>query len=99
MMVASYKKHAPGQVFFVADKANPGWSVVLQKEARGRRIQSTEEDLCIGQEESSGDRDVFTAMEGDMQEDVDENDVFDAPHAASRQRQGECHQTEEVRPL
>lgn len=85
--MTSYKKFAHAQVFFVADKANPGWSVVLQKEARGRRIKTTEEDLCIGQEESSADRDVFTAMEGEREEDVDENDVMEATPARSRQGQ------------
>ena len=39
-------------VFFMPDKANPGWSVVLQKETQGRRINHMDEDLCIGQEES-----------------------------------------------
>jgi hypothetical protein len=59
----------------VADKANPGWSVVLQKEARGRRITSMGVENCLGQEESAGDRDVFTIMEGERREAGDENDV------------------------
>lgn len=71
----------------MADKENPGWSVVLQKEARGRRVNCTEEDLRIGQEESSGDRDAFTAMEGDRREHGDENDVVDAARAVNRSRQ------------
>lgn len=70
----------------MADKENPGWSVVLQKEARGRRVNCTEEDLHIGQEESSGDRDVFTAMEGKRREQGDENDLVDAPRPATRRR-------------
>ena len=44
------------QVFFVDDKAMPGWRVVLKKEARGKRITSTEFDHSLGQEESAGDR-------------------------------------------
>lgn len=72
------------QVFFVADKANPGWSVVLQKEARGRRVSSTEVEYSLGQEESSGDRDVFTSMEGDRREAGDENDVVDGTHPGRR---------------
>lgn len=66
------------------DKANPGWSVVLQKEARGRRIQPTDEDLCIGQEESAADRDVFTSLGGERQEEGDENELFDAAEAFVR---------------
>lgn len=60
------------------DKVHPGWSVVLQKEARGRRITSTGVDLILGQEESSGDWDVFTVMEGERTEEADENDIVDA---------------------
>jgi hypothetical protein len=85
-MLTSIECDASIQVFFVGDKGNPGWSVVLQKEARGRRMNCTEEDLRIGQEESSGDRDVFTAMEGERWEHGDENDVTDAPRAATRRR-------------
>lgn len=65
------------QVFFAADKTDPGWSVVLQKEARGRRISSMGVEHFLGQEESSADRDVFTNMEGDRGEAGDENDVDD----------------------
>lgn len=85
-MLTSFKCDASAQVFFVGDKENPGWSVVLQKESRGRRINCNEEDLRIGQEESSGDRDVFTAMVGDRWEHGDENDVVDAPRPATRRR-------------
>ena len=58
----------------MADKARPGWSVVLKKEARGRHISSRGVEHCLGQEESSGDRDVFTTMEGERREASDEND-------------------------
>lgn len=70
-------------MFFVADKANPGWSVVLQKEARGMRISCTGEEHCLGLEESSGDREVFTAMEGDRREAGDENYVVDVAQPGS----------------
>ena len=51
------------QVFFVEDKAMPGWYVVLKKEARGRRIHSTEEEHGLGQERASDDIRVFTTVE------------------------------------
>ena len=51
------------QVFFVNDKSMPGWCVVVKKEARGRRIHSTEVEHILGQEESSGDRHAFQEME------------------------------------
>ena len=72
------------QVFFVADKSNPGWSVVLQKEARGRRINPTDEDLCIGQEESAADREVVTTLAAERQPHGDENDVFHVPEVDIR---------------
>ena len=72
------------QVFFVEDKGNPGWSVVLKKEARGRRITSTGEEYCLGQEESSGDWDVFTLMEGERREAGDENHVVDGTQQGGR---------------
>lgn len=68
----------------MADKGNPGWSVVLKKEARGRRISSIGEEYCLGQEESSGDRDVFTVLAGDRREAGDENVVMDGTHAERR---------------
>ncbi len=74
-MEVSEHWHERVQVFFVPDKANPGWSVVVQKEARGRRISPSGVEHYLGQEESSADRDVFTAMEGDRGEAGDENDV------------------------
>ena len=51
------------QVFFVDDKAMPGWVVVMKKEARGRRIISTEMDHILGQEESQGDREALLHIE------------------------------------
>jgi hypothetical protein len=84
-------RNVNAQVFFVADKANPGWSVVLKKEARGARISSTGVELALGQEESSGDRDVFTTMEGDRREAGDENDVAGGatPVRGQRRRRGQ----------
>ena len=41
----------------------PGWSVVLKKESRSRRINSTKEDHGLGQEGSSGDLHAFTNVE------------------------------------
>ena len=41
----------------------PGWCVVMKKEARGRRINSTEVEHVLGQEESMGDRQAFPEME------------------------------------
>jgi hypothetical protein len=51
------------QVFFVEDKAMPGWSVVLKKETRSRRILSTEEEHALGQEGSSDDMQVLASAE------------------------------------
>jgi hypothetical protein len=76
MHIPKHREARP-QVFFVADKGNPGWSVVLKKEARERRMSSMGEELSLGQEESSGDRDVFTLMEGERREAGDENHVMD----------------------
>lgn len=50
------------QVFFVEDKAMPGWFVVLKKEARGRRINSTELETGLGQELYRDDIQVLTNM-------------------------------------
>ena len=63
------------QVFFAEDKAMPGWSVVLKKDARGRRISPTGLEHCLGQEESSGDRCVFGSVGGGTREASDENEV------------------------
>lgn len=41
----------------------PEWSAVLKKEARGRRITSTEEDHGLGQEGSTDDIRVLTNLE------------------------------------
>lgn len=68
------------------DKSSPGWSVVLQKEARGRRISSIELELCLGQEESTADRDVFTMMHGERREAGDENEVGFGTHPRRRGR-------------
>lgn len=51
------------QVFFVEDKAMTGWSVVLQKENRSKRINSTEEEHGLGQEVCSDDLEVFRTVE------------------------------------
>jgi hypothetical protein len=75
------------QVFFVPDKANPGWSVVVQKESRGQRINSTEEDLCIGQEESTADRYVLPASSRERRVHAGGNDMFADPPAVNRMSQ------------
>ena len=49
-------------MFFVRDKSWPGWSVVLKKDARGRRISSTEEDHVLGQEGSREDFQVLSSI-------------------------------------
>lgn len=77
----------------MADKANPGWSVVLQKEARGRRINPTDEDLCIGQEESVADRNVLTTMAGERQQHGSENDNISAEEVFSRGLRRRLEQT------
>ena len=88
IMWTSCTNNGDVQVFFVPDKANLGWSVVLQKEARGRRINSTEEDLCIGQEESCADRELFAGVGTDTRrERGDENDRLDVAPALSRRVQ------------
>ena len=69
------------------DKANPGWSVVVQKEARGQRINSTEEDLCIGQEESTADRYVLPANGGERRVHADGHDMFDVAAVVNRRTQ------------
>jgi hypothetical protein len=50
-------------VFFVQDKAMPGWSVVLKKETRSRRMNSTEDEHGLGQEGCSDDLQVIADME------------------------------------
>lgn len=75
------------QVFFVEDKTMPGWSVVLKKEARGKRIASTGFEHGLGQEESSGDRAILPGMEMEWGEAGDENIVSDgAQHPRSERR-------------
>ena len=84
-MWTSHTDNGHVQVFFVPDMAILGWSVVLQKEARGRRINSTKEDLCIGQEESCADREVFAGVGSNTRrERGDENDMLDVALAFSR---------------
>ena len=41
----------------------PGWSVVLKKETRGRRINSTEDEHGLGQDGGRDDMQVFTNMD------------------------------------
>ena len=53
----------------------PGWSVVLKKEARGKRITPTETEHCLGVEESSGDMDLFTPMQRERMQSVDQDNV------------------------
>lgn len=55
----------------------PGWSVVLKKEARGRRITSSGVEHGLGQEESSGDRPILPAMEMERGEAGDDNIAVD----------------------
>ena len=50
---------------------------MLKKEARGRQIGCSGEEYCLGQKESSGDRDIFTNMEGERSEVGDENYVVE----------------------
>lgn len=52
----------------------PRWSVVLKKEASGRRISSTGLEDCLGQEESNDNRYVFPRMQGQQREGGDDND-------------------------
>jgi hypothetical protein len=70
------------QVFFVHDKNMPGWSVVLKKEARGRRINSTEVDHGLGQEPSMDDLQVLTNMEPQARR---RGDGFGGDEASERQ--------------
>lgn len=74
-------------VLFVDDKAMPGWSIVLKKEARGKRISSIGMEHCLGQEESNGDVDAFSKMgRGGRNEGGDENDYVDGTEAGGRPR-------------
>lgn len=70
----------------MADKARPGWSVVVKKEARVRQISSMGVEHCLGQEESNGDRDIFTVMNGERREALDENDFVDGRQPTRRGR-------------
>lgn len=65
-----------------------GWSVVLKKEARGKRINSTEEDHSLGQEGSTDDIRTLTHLESQRRrvgEDADDNDTA-ASHSILRRR-------------
>ena len=53
----------------------PGWSVVMKKEARGRRITPSEMEHCLGQEESIGDLDIFPGIQMQRMQSGEENDV------------------------
>lgn len=64
----------------------PGWSVVLLKEARGRRITADGVDQSLGQEESSGDHDAFTAVGVETREGGDENMPIEATEQPRRGR-------------
>lgn len=68
------------QVFFVEDKSMPGWSVVMKKETRSRRIGSTEVEQALGQEGSSDDVQVLTDMELQMTA-LRDNTAADEPNA------------------
>ena len=72
-------EHRYRQVFFVNDKCMPGWSVVLAKEARGRRVCSHGTDHGLGQEQNSGDLEAYADMrEMAGREDGGDNDGTDA---------------------
>jgi hypothetical protein len=60
-------------------------------ERGARKANCTEEDLCIGQEESAADRDVFTTMGADRQEHGDKNVMFDAGEVFRRATQRRRH--------
>ena len=77
------------QVFFVDDKTMPGWSVVVKKEARGRRIKSTEDDYGLGQEASADDLQVLQTMEfqrGVGGEGIGSEEAGDQPTGRRRRR-------------
>ena len=75
-------------MFFVEDKAMPGWSVVLKKESRSRRINSTEEDHGLGQEGSEDDLRVFANMESTGMGPAEQNagDEADGRRSNGRRR-------------
>ena len=60
------------------DPGAPGWSIVLKKEARGKRIHSTEMDHILGQEESHGDRQALSEMVADRRHTGDAHFGADA---------------------
>ena len=73
-------EHRCQHVFFVVDKDMPGWSVVLAKEARGRRVCLHGSDHALGQEPSNGDLEAYSNMRGmAREEDGGHNDGMDFP--------------------
>lgn len=72
----------------MADKAMPGWSVVLKKENRSRRLYSTEDDHGLGQEECRDDLEVFADMvsQGMASGDNVGNDGVAVVHSNGRRR-------------
>lgn len=56
------------------DKGMPGWSVVLAKESRGRRVCTHDIDAALGQEQSNGDLQAYSDMRG-MAEQEDGGDI------------------------
>ena len=75
-------EHRYAHVFFVNDKGMPGWSVVLAKEARGRRDCPHVVDHALGQEQSNGDLEAYSDMRGmARQEDGKDNEgMASSPH-------------------
>jgi hypothetical protein len=64
----------------VQDKSMPGWSVVMKKETRSRRISPTEVEQALGQEGSSDDVQMLTDMELQMTA-LRDNTAADEPYA------------------
>lgn len=65
----------------------PGWVVVLKKEARGRRIDSAEEDHGLGQEESRDDLQVLNniaSQGGGAADSVVRSEEESRPHTRRR---------------
>lgn len=82
------------QVFFVGDKAMPGWSVVLKKESRSRRMNCTEEEHALGQEGSREDLQVFADSGSQRRAAGDSNASVEA---AVQQRNGRRRNWNEAR--
>lgn len=72
----------------------PGWSVVLAKEARGRRICLDAIDHGLGQEQHSGDLEAYSDMtEAACQEAGGHNEGMDAAQILSARRRGQQPQS------